>query len=75
MRLHLRIRMVEPGDPVINDHLGDAYWLTDRREEARFQWIRALSQEPEADVEAIIRDKLDGKQLPQPLPEDQRRDI
>jgi tetratricopeptide (TPR) repeat protein len=66
---------LEPGDPVINDHLGDAYWLADRRAEARFQWKRALSQEPDAEVEEIILDKLQGKQLPQPLPADQRRDI
>ncbi|MCZ6861400.1 MAG: tetratricopeptide repeat protein [Alphaproteobacteria bacterium] len=66
---------LEPGDPIINDHLGDAYWLADRREEARFQWKRALSQEPEPEVEEIIRDKLQGKQLPQPLPAKQRRDI
>jgi tetratricopeptide (TPR) repeat protein len=66
---------LEPGDPVINDHLGDAYWLADRRDEARFQWKRALLQEPNADVEKIIRDKLQGRQLPQLLPEDQRRDI
>jgi tetratricopeptide (TPR) repeat protein len=74
--VHLeRAVALEPGDPVINDHLGDAYWLAGRRDEARFQWTRALSQKPDADVEKIIRDKLRGKQLPQPLPEDQRRDI
>jgi tetratricopeptide (TPR) repeat protein len=74
--IHLeRAVALEPGDPVINDHLGDAYWLAGRRDEARFQWTRALSQKPDADVEKIIRDKLRGKQLPQPLPEDQRRDI
>ncbi|MDH3738922.1 MAG: tetratricopeptide repeat protein [Alphaproteobacteria bacterium] len=66
---------LEPGDPVINDHLGDAYWLAGRREEARFQWTRSLSQDPEPEVEAITRDKLQGKQLPLPLPADQRRDI
>lgn len=74
--VHLeRAVALEPGDPVINDHLGDAYWLAGRRDEARFQWIRSLTQEPDADVEEIIRDKLQGEQLPQPLPEDQRRDI
>lgn len=74
--VHLeRAVALEPGDPVINDHLGDAYWLDGRRDEARFQWTRSLSQEPDADVEEIIRDKLQGKQLPQPLPSDKRRDI
>ena len=74
--IHLeRAVALEPGDPVINDHLGDAYWLAGRRVEARFQWKRSLSQKPDADIEAIIRDKLRGKQLPQPLPADKRRDI
>jgi len=74
--VHLeRAVALEPGDPVINDHLGDAYWLAGRRDEARFQWKRSLSQEPDADVEEIIRDKLQGKQLPQPLPSEKRRDI
>ena len=58
---------LEPGDPIINDHLGDAYWLAGRREEARFQWTRALTQDPKPEVEEIIRDKLQGKRLPQPL--------
>lgn len=74
--IHLeRAVALEPGDPVINDHLGDAYWLAGRRDEARFQWTRSLSQEPDEENEEIIRDKLRGKQLPLPLPADQRRDI
>ncbi len=31
-----------PYDPVINDHLGDSYWRTGRKLEAKFQWQRAL---------------------------------
>jgi tetratricopeptide (TPR) repeat protein len=50
---------LRPGDPVINDHLGDAYWLVGRHREAHFQWRAALSFEPEADVEAEIRRKLE----------------
>ena len=74
--IHLeRAVALEPSDPVINDHLGDAYWLADRRAEARFQWTRSLSQEPDADVEKILRAKLQGKQLPQPQPAGTRRDI
>ncbi len=66
--VHLeRAFKLEPGDPIINDHLGDAYWLVNRREEARFHWKRALSLDPLPEVEEIIRDKLQGKQLPQPL--------
>lgn len=43
-------------DPIVNDHLGDAYWAVGRRIEAEFQWHRALSFEPEdADAERIRR--------------------
>ena len=45
-------------DPVINDHLGDALWRTNRRDEARFQWRRALSLEPEPDQVPLIENKL-----------------
>ena len=49
---------LRPVDPVINDHFGDALWQVGRRIEARFQWKRALSFEPE-DKDAIrIRKKL-----------------
>lgn len=34
---------LEAVDPVINDHLGDAYWAVGRTIEAKFQWNRALS--------------------------------
>ena len=33
----------DPSNPVINDHLGDAYWQTGRKNEAGFQWNHALS--------------------------------
>jgi tetratricopeptide (TPR) repeat protein len=53
-----RAATLEPVDPVINDHLGDAYWAVGRTTEARFQWQRALSFNPaEADAQRI-RDKL-----------------
>ena len=32
-----------PIDPVVNDHLGDAYWAVGRKLEAEFMWKRALS--------------------------------
>jgi tetratricopeptide (TPR) repeat protein len=66
---------LEPGDPVINDHLGDAYWIVGRRNEARFQWIRTLSLDPDADVEAETRLKLEGKKDPSPVPPGKKRDI
>ncbi|MFV0360285.1 tetratricopeptide repeat protein [Tropicimonas sp.] len=46
-------------DPVVNDHLGDAYWAVGRRIEARFQWRRALSFNPEPEEAGRIRRKLD----------------
>ncbi|MFT5064448.1 MAG: tetratricopeptide (TPR) repeat protein [Yoonia sp.] len=48
-----------PVDPIINDHLGDAFWAVGRVIEAEFQWNRALSFDPlEADA-ARIRSKLE----------------
>ena len=46
-------------DPVINDHLGDAYWAVGRDVEAHFQWNRALSFDPTEDDAARIRRKLE----------------
>lgn len=47
-----------PVDPIINDHLGDAYWAVGRKREARFQWRRALSFDPEEKDETRIKLKL-----------------
>ena len=33
---------LNPGNAVISDHLGDAYWFGGRRNEAVFQWKHAL---------------------------------
>jgi Flp pilus assembly protein TadD len=74
--VHLeRAVALEPGDPVINDHLGDAYWVVGRKLEARFQWLRSLSLEPDRDVEAVLRQKLEGKKFPKPLPPGKQRDL
>ena len=40
---------LKPGDPTINDHLGDAYWKTGRTLEATFQWAHARDLNPEPD--------------------------
>ena len=32
-----------PTDPIIADHLGDAYWKTGRFIEAKYKWKHALS--------------------------------
>lgn len=49
-----------PQDPVINDHLGDAYWQVGRKREARFQWRRALLFKPETALVTGIEKKLDS---------------
>lgn len=51
-----------PYDPTINDHLGDAYWQVGRKQEARFQWLRALNHAKEGDdlVIAKVQEKIDG---------------
>ena len=51
-----RASLLEPLDPIVTDHLGDVYWMNDRKLEAQFQWRRALSFEPaEADKKRILR--------------------
>jgi len=47
-----------PSDPVINDHLGDAYWKTGRKLEAVFQWKHALANEPTDEDRFKITRKL-----------------
>ena len=42
-----------PGNPEVNDHLGDLYWRMGRRLEAEFQWRRVLTLEPD--------DKIKGR--------------
>jgi Flp pilus assembly protein TadD len=47
-----------PSDPTINEHLGDAYWKVGRRQEAMFQWRRALTLEPEDLQRTELQTKL-----------------
>jgi tetratricopeptide (TPR) repeat protein len=57
-----------PYDPTINDHLGDAYWRVGRKNEARFQWLRAKNNskvdKDKAALELKISDGLDVKKSP-----------
>ena len=46
-------------DPIVNDHLGDTYWAVGREREARFQWMRAMSFDPEEEDAERIRRKLE----------------
>ena len=52
---------LKPADPVVNDHLGDAYWRVGRRIEAHFQWnhARDFGAEPE-DLPKILDKIKDG---------------
>jgi len=45
-------------DATVVEHLGDAYWHVGRFREARFEWTRALNQNPEKDRLPVIQDKL-----------------
>jgi tetratricopeptide (TPR) repeat protein len=54
-----RASLLEPVDPIVTDHLGDIYWMNDRRLEARFQWRRALSFDPTEKDATRIRRKLE----------------
>jgi Flp pilus assembly protein TadD len=49
-----------PGDPEINEHLGDAYWRAGRRQEARFQWTAVLTFDPAPEQKAKVQAKLDS---------------
>ena len=48
----------EPANAEINDHLGDAYWQVGRQREARWQWNRVLTLEPDAERRAEVEQKL-----------------
>ena len=50
---------LRPNDPVITDHYGDALWRTGRHSEARFQWRRALSLDPDANLSESVEEKLE----------------
>ncbi|HKJ74249.1 MAG TPA: tetratricopeptide repeat protein, partial [Alphaproteobacteria bacterium] len=53
-----RAVLLHPEDPTINDHLGDAYWMVNRRLEARFQWRHALAMKPDSALAASVQEKL-----------------
>jgi tetratricopeptide (TPR) repeat protein len=49
---------LESRNSVVNDHLGDVYWAAGRRNEAQFQWQRALRTDPEPGDVARIEAKI-----------------
>jgi tetratricopeptide (TPR) repeat protein len=58
--LHLleKAAELEPEDPSITGHLGDAYWDAGRHIEAEDQWRRALVLKPDPDDQARIEARL-----------------
>ena len=50
--------LLVPGDPTINNHLGDALWKAGRKMEARFQWNHALAFSADGAEKAEIEQKL-----------------
>ena len=53
-----RAAALTPSDPDIVEHLGDAYWRAGRLVEARYQWNRVLTLDPEAAQQARVEQKL-----------------
>lgn len=51
------------GDPVISEHLGDAYFLLGRRREALQMYEEALQQKPRQGEQPDLRGKLDRLRL------------
>jgi Flp pilus assembly protein TadD len=49
---------LEAGDPEINNHLGHAYWMVGRKDEANFQWRRVLTLKPDDKIKASAEQKL-----------------
>jgi tetratricopeptide (TPR) repeat protein len=58
VRLLERAAELEPSDPTITGHLGDAYWEAGRHIEAEDQWRRALVLNPEPDESQRIESRL-----------------
>ena len=58
LRLLEKAAELEPEDPSITGHLGDAYWTAGRHLEAEDQWRRALVLKPDPDEQARIEGRL-----------------
>jgi tetratricopeptide (TPR) repeat protein len=48
-----------PYDATVNDHLGDTYWRLGRMTEAKYQWRRALENNPEKKYIDPLKSKLE----------------
>lgn len=50
----------DPGEPTINEHLGDVYWASGRRLEARYAWRAALIGAEDKDKSRLDTKIADG---------------
>ena len=50
--------MLAPNVGEIAEHLGDAYWTTNRKEEAKLEWSKAISLTKSSDDKARISSKM-----------------
>lgn len=48
-------------DPLVNDHLGDVYWMVGRKREAEVQWRRALSLKPTETEDDVDPERIKAK--------------
>jgi len=53
---------LQPEDPTVNGHLGDAYWAAGRKVEAEYQWRLALTFNPEPEDVPKLHAKLHDAQ-------------
>ena len=49
---------LEPRDPVIVEHLGDAYWRVGRQTEALYKWQHTLTVADDDEMIARVKEKL-----------------
>ena len=54
----IRAVQLDPDDPEVNGHLGDAFWQAGAKLQADYQWQRALSLKPDPKLQAEISAKI-----------------
>ena len=47
-----------PDDATLNDHLGDAYWMSNRKSEALSQWKKVLVIDPDYKDKNLVHKKI-----------------
>ena len=62
-QLELAVRLMSP-DPIVIDHLGDAYWMTGKENYAYEQWEIALGLAEDDELAEQIRNKLEAGLIP-----------